>query len=40
MEDVKPSDWCQKQIDEAADGDAAYDYYQLKELWEKRESCD
>lgn len=33
---MKPSDWCQRMIDNAKNGDEAYDYFQLKEIWLKR----
>lgn len=33
---MKPSDWCQMMIDNAEDGETAYDYFVLKDMWEKR----
>lgn len=32
-----PSEWCERMEHEAKDGDDAYRYFQMKELWRKRE---
>lgn len=37
MDDETPLEWCERMERSAKDGDAAYDYYQMKELWKKRE---
>lgn len=29
----KPSDWCQRMMDNAKDGNEAYNYYELKQMW-------
>lgn len=36
-EELKPSEWCEKKSDEATDGESAYNYFQLAEMWKKRE---
>lgn len=30
---MKPSDWCRQKMEEATDGDEAYVYFQLMEMW-------
>ena len=34
---MKNSEWCEKMKDNARDGEEAYHYYQLAEMWKKRE---
>ncbi|MGL5564165.1 MAG: hypothetical protein ACRDC4_00345 [Plesiomonas sp.] len=31
-----PIEWCQRMMDNAQDGDEAYTYYQLLEMWKQR----
>lgn len=33
---IKPSEWCRKMSEKAKDGNAAYDYYQMMQMWESR----
>lgn len=36
-EPQKPSAWCEQMERNAKDGDDAYAYFQLKQMWKKRE---
>lgn len=36
-EPPKPSTWCEQMERNAKDGDDAYAYFQLKQMWQKRE---
>lgn len=29
----KPSDWCQRMMDNAKTGTESYDYYEMKQIW-------
>lgn len=33
----KPHEWCARMRDTAADGETAYHYHQLYEMWKERE---
>lgn len=33
---MKPSDWCKQKMQNAVDGEVAYDYFLLMELWLRR----
>lgn len=37
---TNPVEWCEKMRDNAPDGEDAYAYHQLAELWEKRVNDD
>lgn len=37
-EPPKPSAWCEQMERNAKDGDEAYAYFQLKQIWKQRES--
>ena len=39
-EPPKPSAWCEKMEHNAKDGDEAYAYFQLKQMWKQRESSE
>lgn len=39
-EPPKPSAWCERMERNAKDGDEAYAYFQLKQMWQKREGSD
>lgn len=34
---MKMSEWCKKKMEEAKDGEEAYHYHQLMEMWLQRE---
>ena len=34
---MKLSEWCKKKMEEAKDGEEAYHYHQLMEMWLQRE---
>ena len=34
---MKLSEWCKRKMEEAKDGDEAYAYHQLMEMWQRRE---
>lgn len=36
----KPSAWCEKMERNAKDDDEAYAYFQLKQMWKRRENPD
>lgn len=36
----KPSAWCEEMERNAKDGDEAYAYFQLKQMWKQRESSE
>lgn len=35
--EMKLSEWCKKKMEEAKDGEEAYHYHQLMEMWLQRE---
>lgn len=35
---MSPVEWCEQMERSAKDGEEAYVYFQLKQLWEKREN--
>lgn len=37
MNEMNPSEWCKKMMDEAKDGDEAMDYFELMNIWSERE---
>lgn len=39
-ESSKPSAWCEQMERNAKDGDEAYAYFQLKQMWKQRESSE
>nr|DAU67839.1 MAG TPA: hypothetical protein [Caudoviricetes sp.] len=39
-EPQKPSAWCEKMERNAKDGDEAYIYFQLKQMWKQRENSE
>lgn len=39
-EPTKPSAWCEKMDRNAKDGDEAYAYFQLKQMWKQREDSE
>lgn len=39
-EPPKPSAWCEQMERNAKDGDDAYAYFQLKQMWKKREASE
>lgn len=39
-EPPKPSAWCEQMERNAKDGDEAYAYFQLKQMWKKRENTE
>lgn len=39
-ESTKPSAWCEQMERNAKDGDEAYAYFQLKQMWKRRESSE
>ena len=36
QETKTPGDWCREMQDKAKDGEAAYNYHRMAELWDKR----
>ena len=36
MEKNNPMEWCERKRDEAKDGETAYHYHQLAEMWRSR----
>lgn len=34
---MKLSEWCKQKMEEAKDGEEAYAYHQLMEMWQRRE---
>ncbi len=36
----KPSAWCERMERNAKDGDEAYAYFQLKQMWKQRENSE
>ena len=39
-EPPKPSAWCEEMERNAKDGDEAYVYFQLKQMWKQRENSE
>lgn len=39
-EPPKPSAWCEQMERNAKDGDEAYAYFQLKQMWKRREESE
>lgn len=39
-EPPKPSAWCEQMERNAKDGDEAYAYFQLKQMWKQREESE
>lgn len=39
-EPPKPSAWCEQMERNAKDGDEAYAYFQLKQMWKQRENSE
>ena len=39
-EPPKPSTWCEQMERNAKDGDEAYAYFQLKQMWKQREESE
>lgn len=33
---MSPSAWCKKMMDEATNGEDAYNYHQMMEMWQSR----